>query len=500
MKAAIYTRISSDREGRELGVTRQLEDCQAHATRLDLEIHRVYTDNDISASGKSRKVRPEYQAMLADARAGLFDVIVVYTSARLTRQPRENEDQIDLAVSHGIRYEYLRSPRYDLNTADGRKMARYAAADDAAEVDRTSERTQRDVQRRAEGGQFHGGAAPFGQEVITGQVGNRIKVVGFKLHPAHSLWVKEAADRVLAGESVYGICVDWNAKGRLSGESKPWHPRTLKRVLTTPALIGKREHDGLMHPAPWQGILDERTYERLVTLLNDPARKTSTSNKRKYALSGLLYCALCGNRLTSATTKKDQAASFECSKLKTGRGGCGKIKIVMEPLEAYITEQVFLALDTPDLHKAMAGDKTEADETERALRQAVTDDEEALQRLEDEKDDGHLPDDSYRRRRGRITTRLEANRRELLMATRATVHANLPTGDELRAVWSTKDNVWRRTILASVIERIDVGPHPRGVSSAPPRRSGEPLTAWRERFDTARALTFAQRTTVTWWH
>jgi hypothetical protein len=49
MRAAIYTRISDDHTGEELGVQRQLDDCTALAERLGWEAVARYDDNDISA-------------------------------------------------------------------------------------------------------------------------------------------------------------------------------------------------------------------------------------------------------------------------------------------------------------------------------------------------------------------------------------------------------------------------------------------------------------------
>ena len=108
--AAIYVRISEDREGRELGVERQEQDCRDLADRNGWPAVDIYPDDDISASTRSRKRRPQYELLLADARAGRFDVVVAYTSGRLTRRPRELEDLIDLAERHGTRLVYVRSP------------------------------------------------------------------------------------------------------------------------------------------------------------------------------------------------------------------------------------------------------------------------------------------------------------------------------------------------------------------------------------------------------
>lgn len=55
---AIYARISRDREGSNLAVERQEEDCRKLAESLGLKGEPdVYIDNDVSAT--SRKPRPE---------------------------------------------------------------------------------------------------------------------------------------------------------------------------------------------------------------------------------------------------------------------------------------------------------------------------------------------------------------------------------------------------------------------------------------------------------
>src|SRR4051794_24337912 len=69
--AAVYARISSDTEGRALGVTRQLEECRRLADQLGWSIAQEYVDNDLSAY--SGKQRPGYRQMLADLADGLRD-------------------------------------------------------------------------------------------------------------------------------------------------------------------------------------------------------------------------------------------------------------------------------------------------------------------------------------------------------------------------------------------------------------------------------------------
>ena len=136
---------------------RQRKDTAALCAQRGYEILARYTDNDISASTKKRrKPRPDYDAMLAAARAGELDVIVAYKSSRLTRRPREHEDLIELAVDYGIQFAYVASPEFDLNTADGPKIARMLAVSDAGDAEVTRELVQRKMRELAEVGRPSG--------------------------------------------------------------------------------------------------------------------------------------------------------------------------------------------------------------------------------------------------------------------------------------------------------------------------------------------------------
>ncbi|WP_433117079.1 recombinase family protein [Micromonospora sp. CA-246542] len=483
-RAAKYRRISDDREGDELGIGRQDEDLDEFAERENLVYVASYVDNDKSASTRSKKRRDDYERMLADAKAGKFEVIAAYTTGRLTRRPREHEDLIDLAVDYGIEFKYIRSPSFDLKTSAGRRIARTLAAQDAGEAEDISERVERDVKRRAEAGEFHGGNLPFGVDADQDIVKGKVKYVNFRHHTTDAPRAKDAVRRVLAGETLYGIARDLGIQRR-----------TLKRALTNPAIAGLREYNGEQYPTPWKPIVEADDWRRVVEILGDPERGKKEFNQRKYMLSGLVVCE-CDVVMSS----KGKGESFECN---PGRGGCGRTRIVMGPLENYIADQVFYVLDTPEVRQAIA-DQESGDDPTAELRKKIFDDEQKLKDLEDEYDDGNLPRQRYQRRRARLTDRIETNTQARDAALLARKRINLPTGTELQAIWADRDDVWKRTILASVIERIEVGPQPinpktgRAFTSAPPRKRGEDEAAWKKRFELHRAKVFSQRLTVTW--
>jgi site-specific DNA recombinase len=313
---AVYTRISDDAEGLRLGVERQRQDLEALAAELGQPIMGRFEDNDISASTRSTKRRPQYERMLASARAGDFGVIIAYTSSRLTRRPRENEDLIELSEQFGVTFRYLRSPSFDLNTADGRNIARILAANDAAEAERISERVARAALGRLQNNGYHGGPPAFGYTAIVNDAG---KTESWQHHPEHAAWLKDAVERVINGESVYAICMDWRRQGRLTPNGKVWLPATLKRILLSPAVTGFRYVGEELLPAPWTQIVPVATWDRACSLIRvsstepgeTPAPQYDT--RRKHLLGGLLRCGVEGWASRWSPGREDNRASVTIS-------------------------------------------------------------------------------------------------------------------------------------------------------------------------------------------
>ena len=162
IRAGIYARISSDREGDNLAVSRQLADCDQLATAKGWQVAERYVDADISAY--SRKRRPEYERMLEEIEAGVVEAIVVYHADRLTRHPRELEDFIDLCQRYGTKLATVTGD-IDLSTHDGQLIARIHGAVAKKESDDKSRRLVRKHEELAVAGRLSGGGTrPFGFE------------------------------------------------------------------------------------------------------------------------------------------------------------------------------------------------------------------------------------------------------------------------------------------------------------------------------------------------
>jgi DNA invertase Pin-like site-specific DNA recombinase len=311
--AAIYARISRDREGRETGVARQEAECRELAGRLGAEVVQVLVDNDTSASAKSRRPRPAYAALLDGARAGRWTLIIAWSSSRLTRRPLELESQIQLAEQHGIRYAYQKSPSFDLNIAQGRMVARMLAAADAAEAETTAERIEAQKRQAAAAGRWRGGPRPYGYQ--PGAV---------TLEPVEAANVAWATREVLLGASLRSLAAELNQRGATTSTGRGWTATELRRVLLRARNAGLVESRGeIVGEAIWPAVVDRAKWEAACRVLLDPGRRVNqTNNARRWLGSGLFLCGAClPDKITvrcsmSGSGRAAAAPTYFCRKIK----------------------------------------------------------------------------------------------------------------------------------------------------------------------------------------
>src|SRR6266542_2639470 len=159
--AAIYCRISQDRDGEALGVGRQEEDCRALTERRGWRVARVYIDNDQSAF--NGKPRPEYLRLLQDIETGNIDGVLVYHLDRLHRSPKELEGFIETCQRAKLTDVATVTGDFDVANDDGLFQARILTAVAAKESGDKSRRIRRKNLELARNGHSPWGVGvPFG--------------------------------------------------------------------------------------------------------------------------------------------------------------------------------------------------------------------------------------------------------------------------------------------------------------------------------------------------
>lgn len=436
---AVYARISQDRDGARLGVKRQLDDCRAEADRRGWTVAEEYVDDDVSAY--SGKTRPAYERMLADIEAGTRDAIVVWHMDRLHRRPIELERFADVCTRAGV--ADVKTLHGDMNLAngDGLLMARLLAAVAANESDAKSRRGRRKMRELAEAGAPHGGGyRPFGFQ------SDRVSH-----EPIEAQAIRDAAARILAGESLASVA-RWLAESDVrTVHGNVWRTAVLRQLLLNPRNCGHRVYQGkVIGPGRWEPIIDPEDGDKLRLLLTDPARRTN-GTARRYLLSGLLRCGLCGTKMYSVP--RFATARYLC---RSGHdfGGCGSMAITASHLEAWITEAVLQRLDSAEMADSLAG-KTRDDTQATVLHEQVRQDTERLEALAIMWADGELDAAQWRTARARLEQRVSDNRKTLArMRGTTVVDPWIGNGSQLRDRWQTLNLARQTAIVRALIDHI----------------------------------------------
>ncbi len=446
--AALYCRISDDRTGERAGVQRQEEDCRQLAERKGWPVHRVYTDNDLSAWGG--KPRPEYGALLEDIKSGVVDAVITWHQDRLHRRPKELEEFFEACDAGGLRDMASVTGDVDLGTDDGRFHLRILGAVSRKESDDKSRRIRRKMAELAKAGKSKGGGTrPFGFE------DDRVTI-----DTAEAKLIHEAARRVLAGESLRGIAGDWNNRGHRTVTGTSWKSTVLRNILTAPRTAGLRQHEGaVVARAVWPAIIDETDHKRLNVILGAPkSLKNGGARARRYLLTGMVYCGRCGEKLVARP--KDGARSYVCAS-GTNYTGCGGIRCKAEPLENLVFEAVVLALDSDEFDRAL---RHSGDVDQSELFDSLRDDEADLEQLaRDHYAHKIISRAEFLAARDAIESRMEETRRKLASMEGGRALTHVPSNSEaLRSAWQDRGLDWQRALLGAVLDKVVVGPAVRG--------------------------------------
>jgi site-specific DNA recombinase len=404
MRAAIYARISLDKDGEGSGVERQLEDCRKLIADRGWTLVEEYVDNDVSAF--SGKRRPEFERMLA----GDFDTLVVWRTDRLARRGKDLQRFLD----KGATLTSCTEPEFTGST--GLLMLRILAGFAEHESGVKSERVARKMRQKREKGDPHaGGKRCFGYTRD-----------GMTVVPEEAALIREAAQRILAGETVGHVLLDWQARGLDTTRSGS----NFKRLLTSERLVA-------LPPATWPPILDMETWERLRSVLQ--VKKGMTP--RRFLLTGLLYCGKCGGPMAGS------GESYRC--LSVLRGGCGGLSVRAAAIEARVTE---LALARIPTQKVEGETENQVEGLLQALRQVEAD---IGQLAKDHYVEKRISRPAYMGANDELERRAAQLREQIADQATGEDHGTL---DEIQEAWPHQSLSWRQSVLRTVLDRIVCAP------------------------------------------
>jgi DNA invertase Pin-like site-specific DNA recombinase len=339
LRAVIYTRISHDAEGSELGVIRQLDDCTAYAERHGWTIVHEYRDNDAGASTRSRKPRPAYAAMMAAVAAGEADVIIAYSASRITRRVADWQSIIDMIESgrkagRTIRVETIVSGKIDVNSADGRMMLGIMAQIDQGEAERTAERVTRKHRERQDAGRHNWTRRPFGFNAD----GTPCEAEAAAIEAAARMVIEERA-------TLYSIAKAWNGADVLTATGARWTIQSVGDLLRSPRLAALL-NDG--RPGTWSAILTPDRWRAMCAVLDERGRAVAVRNGvgrlAMNLMSGIAECYADGCTGRIAVSRAGGRRKYQCS--------AGHVQAPADTVDAHVARWIASGRRTGKLGKA----------------------------------------------------------------------------------------------------------------------------------------------------
>ncbi|MFI1966933.1 recombinase family protein [Streptomyces pathocidini] len=454
-RVGIYVRISRDRKGQELGIQRQEKACRELCEQRGWSVHKLYPENDTSASTTSRKKRPQYTEMMRDAKTGVIDAIVVYSIDRLTRRISELTSFLDEQKEYG--FQFATTEGEDTSTASGRMILTIKGAVAQQETERMAERVNAALLQRREQGKPHaGGKRQFGFEA-----GSHFR----ELDDEETKLIRVGYQMLMSQKTPGDVARLWRDRKTTTPEGRAWTIQSVKRVFRSQRTGGIVTYKGQdigdsIYPSP----LKREEWENVQALLDSRATPAAQgSGKRKHVYTGFLKCGHCGApmRVQWATIQgRTFRRTFCHSAQGNGMGGlgCGKVSRKYDWIEERLNEVVEAALSkrkpkplpTPDVD--LAAEITGVESRIRLLRLRWK--------------DGQMEDEDYYD----SLTHLRGQLQQLRTREAAAVVAVAQEETDALAVWhdDNEENLERRrAIVASVIKQVEVYSIGRGRRKPP---------------------------------
>jgi DNA invertase Pin-like site-specific DNA recombinase len=387
-----------------------------------------YVDNSVSATNGKR---PEWARMLADAERGQFHVILAWALDRITRSMKDTEALVALCERTGVRVATVQGD-IDLTTDQGRLVGRILSAVARGEIERKGDRQRLALKQRAELG-----LPPIGPRAL-GYTAD-----GMELDPHAADYVRRGFETILTGGSLRSVVRLWNGAGLRSARGRPYRTDTARDALLNPRYAGLRAVKGeVIGKGVWPAIVSEDTFYAVRGILSDPSRRTTPTTARRYLLSNLARCGLCGGPVNAGGNNRHGGRVYKCAQRTPNH-----LQRLADPIDDFVTEVTLKRLSQPDLADLVATERPDVSglSFEAATLRTRRD------QLAEDYAEGTLTRSQLLAGTRRIEARLTQIDTALADAAQVTVLAAFIDRGDVRAVWDRLDIDQRRAVIDTLM-------------------------------------------------
>ncbi len=287
----------------------QKQACREFADNHGWVIVKEFEEKGVSGFKVSAKKRDAIQDLKEAALRGEFDVLLVFMFDRIGRIDDETPFVVEWFVKHGIEVWSVREgeQRFDSHVDKLTNYIRFWQA--SGESEKTSMRIKTRMHQLTLDGIYTGGPVPFGYKLVGTGVKNR------KGYEINNLQIEEGEAEIVRmifnkfrcdGYGSYRIAHILNDAKVKTHKGSNFQSNTILRILRNKIYTGYLVSGDAVSPyIPELHIIDNEEFEAAQFILKQRSRKDeekrqiAMNTKGKAMLSGNVFCAHCGHRLTT---------------------------------------------------------------------------------------------------------------------------------------------------------------------------------------------------------
>lgn len=362
MSYAMYLRksradVEAEAHGEGETLSRHENALTALAEKSGLKITKIYRE---IISGETIAARPEIQKLLSEVEQGAYKGVLVMDADRLARG--DSVDQGLVARAFRLTGTKIITPRkiYDPNSEFDEEYFEFELFMARREYKLINRRIQRGRAASANEGRYIGSSAPYGYD--------RVKISGgkgFTLKPnREDAVVKYIFEQYLKCGGAGAVAAALDEMGIPTKKGKAWSRATVAGILKNPVYIGKirwsyRKNvklsrggrivtqrkaggDHILAEGLHEPIIDRDLFDRAQKKMSENRKKPVSSSKAlRNPFTGLLYCKICGGRMT----RLGKNAHTEYDALKCADSKCSCVSAPMTTVEKAVLEALEQWLD-----------------------------------------------------------------------------------------------------------------------------------------------------------
>ena len=292
-RCAIYTRKSVE-DGLEMefnSLVAQREACEAYIASQKANgwvcLPKNYDDGGVSGGTLNR---PALKELLADAKNGKIDIIVIYKIDRLSRSICDFAELSKMFDEWGVSFVSV-TQEINTSTSAGRMMLNILITFAQYEREVIAERIRDKMSASRKRGQWMGGKVPFGYANV-----NRRLVPD----PETSKQIITMFDLFLKERSTRNVAFALNKMGFKTSNGNDWTPSNVARILNNHTYVGEVFYKGEVYPGEHEALISREVWDETqkYLVLNSRFPKGRQREPRYAQLKGIIRCGHCNCPMT----------------------------------------------------------------------------------------------------------------------------------------------------------------------------------------------------------